>query len=77
MYKVNPHIKVLIDRLSINTLTNNLTILQLMVAYHTAIIRNILGLLEGTFFIMNQFLPLLNTFVKFLFLSHLNAPSLT
>ena len=39
--------KVVIDRLSNNSLLDKQTILQLPVAYRTTIARNLLGLLEG------------------------------
>ena len=40
---------MLIDRLSINSPLDQPTILQLPVAYRSAIARNLLGLLEGRF----------------------------
>ena len=46
-YHDDPHNRVLIDRLSINSPLDELTILQLPAAYRSAISRNLLGLLEG------------------------------
>ena len=46
-YQVDRDTKGLLERQSINTLLNEHTILKLPAAYRTAIVCNILGLLEG------------------------------
>ena len=53
-YHDDPDTRVLFDRLSINSSLDQPTILQLPVAYRSAIARNPLGLLEGRFVYYDQ-----------------------